>query len=467
MVVITFLFSSFIPIFGSVSADYTTGERGNMTVALNISFSSYSTILTNGKYNGPTNTMVKAPNGDYLAFIREADTHMGIGDYGLLKMHRSTDGGATFSFDQTLMGVSNQDVRNPLSGVSATGRIFLFAWVYDCDHPANATDPSHGPFDYMYSDDSGSTWSSPAAFTTGTVDGFNGTNISSGYGKLEIFQNNRIGFSYFALTDNSTVFSQTRFAYSDNNGANWSCVNITAVMPYPTQIYTETDLAYIGNGQIIAVTRIDTAAYVHMFTSVDNGLTWSDRGQMAPMFSGICRGPTLTTIEDNAGGIWVLGLFVYNNYFYSIAYGPDLMADGANAWPTPEQYAPGGTETGWNVAGTCIMDQETGVGKFLSSQYVPAAGTAYVSMQNISITITLSRAQLNEILYGPQTGGLVNLIALMFTIGIVVGVVAEGTKLLRKQRLPTTQEMVKSVLNMVIYIVIGMALIGVVYTALG
>ena len=63
-----------------------------------------------------------------------------------------------------------------------------------------------------------------------------------------------------------------------------------------------------------------------------------------------------------------------------------------------------------------------------------------------------------------QVSGIVNLVFIMFAIGIVVGVVAEGTSSLRKMQMRTTEQMVKSLLNMVIYIVIGIASLGVLYS---
>ena len=59
---------------------------------------------------------------------------------------------------------------------------------------------------------------------------------------------------------------------------------------------------------------------------------------------------------------------------------------------------------------------------------------------------------------------LIGLIFTMFAIGIIVGVIVEGTNSLRKQKMRTTEQMVKSVLNMVIYIIIGMASVGIMYS---
>jgi hypothetical protein len=66
--------------------------------------------------------------------------------------------------------------------------------------------------------------------------------------------------------------------------------------------------------------------------------------------------------------------------------------------------------------------------------------------------------------YIHQTHLFLDLTILMFVIGIVVGVIAEGTNSLRKMQMRTTEQMVKSLLNMVIYIVIGIASLGILYS---
>jgi len=63
-----------------------------------------------------------------------------------------------------------------------------------------------------------------------------------------------------------------------------------------------------------------------------------------------------------------------------------------------------------------------------------------------------------------QVSVLVNLVFLMFAVGIIVGVIAEGTSSLRKMQMRTTEQMVKSLLNMVVYIIIGMASLGILYS---
>ena len=59
---------------------------------------------------------------------------------------------------------------------------------------------------------------------------------------------------------------------------------------------------------------------------------------------------------------------------------------------------------------------------------------------------------------------LINLIFVMFAIGIVIGVVVEGTQSIRKQKQLTTDQMLKSLINMVLYIIIGLLSISVLYS---
>jgi hypothetical protein len=61
---------------------------------------------------------------------------------------------------------------------------------------------------------------------------------------------------------------------------------------------------------------------------------------------------------------------------------------------------------------------------------------------------------------GGSISGLVNLIFIMFGIGIVVGVMGETVITLRKEKIPK----VETLINMVIYIIIGMASLGVLYS---
>ena len=66
----------------------------------------------------------------------------------------------------------------------------------------------------------------------------------------------------------------------------------------------------------------------------------------------------------------------------------------------------------------------------------------------------------------PPMPGLLGLIVLMLIVGVVVSIIGETTYQLRKQQPVSTEHMVKSLVNMTIYIVIAVAIIGVIYLLL-
>jgi len=409
------MFGAMTSVFSSPESDlrasaeeYTSATRGDITVGVNISFEPYRDIVNNAGYHGPLAGLVKAPNGDYLMFVRNGTSHAGPGDYGILEVYRSTDDGVSFSFNLTLLAVDDRDVRNIAAGVGATGRIFVFAWVFDCDNVSSAILPELGDLDYKYSDNSGSTWSVVHTMTIAVMDDW--TDDSSPYGKLEILDNGRIGFPYYGFDSRWNVNNtRARFCYSDDNGANWTSTNISAVGSFATNdAATETDIAYLGGGQLVAISRIEAVSpYHHMYTSVDNGVTWIPRGERV-FASNSMRGPTLATIKDNAGGIWVVAFAVYNNYFYNLAYGPDLMADGSAAWAGVQQWAPGSVATGYGLIGAGVFDEDTGHGLLIATEY-SLGSTAKISAQNVNVTITMSYEQRIDARYGPQVSPIIKL----------------------------------------------------------
>lgn len=453
--VMSFSFLASVP---AVSANQTVVPSDGYSYDASITITTFDRVLTianriidNTWYNGPMDSMVKASNGDYLGFIREGTSHAAPGDYGAMKLYRSTNDAFDWSYNATLMNVSTRDVRNYASGITDTGRVFVFFSIYDTD---NGTWPN--PLEYKYSDDDGATWSANATMIMPTLAGFVPTNTSlygaGTFGGLRTIGGGKIGLCYFA--GNNTNYTQTRFAYSADDGVSWNHSVMGSITgPYPAT-RSETDFAYLGDNKLVALSREDNAPGPDMFTSVDNGVTWTFWGPLPFLLAG-STSASMSIVIDDLGERWVLAIFYQGSSFhYSIAYGPDLPSAGLSAWSTPLD-----TSDIWGAFPVTIFDPIAGSG-FIMSEYETGASDLNVLMFNLTAEITRST-------YTARITSLLQIIGIMFAIGIVVGVIAEGTKSLRKEKMPTTQEMVKSVLNMVIYIVIGMALIGVVYTALG
>jgi hypothetical protein len=89
------------------------------------------------------------------------------------------------------------------------------------------------------------------------------------------------------------------------------------------------------------------------------------------------------------------------------------------------------------------------------------------SITNGRFSVSADHASLlieGTMLYSKQVSGLINLIFVMLAIGVVAGIATETANSIRSQRPRTVQHMMSSLINMVVYIVISMALLGVAYS---
>jgi len=307
---------------------------GNSTVIvgqnrLQGTYGNAQTIFPNTGYH-VANAMTKAPNGDYLAFVRFGTSHVSPGDYAVMKLYRSTDQGVNWFFDSTLIDIPNRDVRNYAAGTTSTGRVFVFTAVLDIDTWTWGADCMK----YLYSDDSGHTWSSLATFTQPTIGGmtFNG---SSPYGNAQTIGNNRFGVAYYG---GNVTHGQCRFAYSDDNGMTWTHVALGSITTMPTLV-SETAFTYLGNSRVLAMARVDGEYGYEMFTSINNGATWTDRGRA---LTGNFETPPMLLSQINANGeVWALLLSFTNYLTYSPSSANDIIANGTTSWASDVLVAGG------------------------------------------------------------------------------------------------------------------------------
>ena len=343
------LFSNYDEPFYNLSVSNTILNTPRLTIDI-------STATMNGRssYLGPANRMLKIQNGDYLSFIREGTSHVGAGDYAVMSLYRSTNEGTSWTFEKELQNQTGKDVRNYACGMTHTGRIFIFYVVLNPD-----TMTWNPIVEYMYSDNNGSTWSSNITMNIPVIDGVTITE-GSPYGNMVIMNNNRIGFSYYGW---GNYECQSRFAYSDDNGITWYHTLIGTTHP-TSYLQSETDIIYLGNNNLIALSRVNTVGYdgEAMFTSINNGITWTERG-LLPEQLNYAFPPTLTMIEDNLNNPMVLAISSYGYIYYSIAYPDDLMNFGIDAWSPIISLGYYGSYASiiWdNIANTAYMNLYTG-----------------------------------------------------------------------------------------------------------
>ncbi len=335
-------------------------------------------IYVGGVYLGPVDVMTKCANGDYLGFIRFAFSH--VGTAGDLELYRSVDNAITWEDEGCLKSVVNMDTRNYACGVSSTGRVFIFYSVYDY---TNGTWPTM--IEYRYSDDNGTTWSVPVNMSIPTLDSLVPLSGCT-WGYLRVYGDSRIGFFYFV--DNETTFAlnltQTRFCYSDDDGVNWHHVIMGANTPDPN-VRTETDSVYLGDNQIVALSRMEAGAGPEMFTSSNNGLTWAAKGVVTTVLPP-GQGAYMSVFKDVCGEYWVL-VFLYQGIaiHYSVAYGDDLMSLGVSAWSAvvDTSIISGGFPF-------TLIDPDTGVG-FIMTEIEESPTVEFVLIWNLTASVSLTR----------------------------------------------------------------------------
>lgn len=216
------------------------------------------------------------PGMAYLAgrlhlVYRHATDHIATGD-GVMKYRYSDDLGATWSSPVTkLSGAAGHDLRGFGLTATSTGRLIA---TY-CDHLTSG--PTFGALKVVYSDDAGSTWSSPYAVpTTGMAYESAGdapiVELADHTLILPAFGQNASGGDYFSVLFKST-----------DDGATWG--SQTTVAAASGKDYVEPYMRLVGT-DLICFTHWGTLNDVNRLVSTDDGATWSTP---TPVFSGFGR----------------------------------------------------------------------------------------------------------------------------------------------------------------------------------
>ena len=347
-------------------------------------------IIQSGYYDGPMNTFVKT-GGWYLGFIRQGTSHVSVGDYGVMQLYRSIDGGILWSQISPSpfpLSVTNRDVRNYAAGETQTGRIIVTYTVYDTD---NSTYPEMltkiDLLEYIYSDNNGITWSGRQSITLPTINYFTPTGASP-FGTIKPTNNNEIGFCYHPWNEENST--QIRFAHSDDDGITWNHSVMGNIVPQWNR--TEADFVYIGDSRLIALARMESLDGPEMYSSIDNGLTWISRGTLGKRFAP-ATSASLALCTDNLGKLWVFAMFYHwADWDYSFGNANDLMVFGRSSWNEVVN-----AEDMIDVGAFPVFSVQNNVGFMMASQEASPT-TSFVLLYNI--TLALVQHDIETIWYG-------------------------------------------------------------------
>lgn len=264
-------------------------------------------------------------DGKLAVFYRQGSFHVAAGDYGIIKMRTSTDQGKTWGDSTTILSEANIDLRNVSGGVTPNGRIVLFITRYN---PDLSTYLSIG---YIYSDDSGLTWS---AFTT--INRYTCTTLSDTHGGLIQIGGDSLMMSWYG---NDGTNYQEHVIFSTDQGKTWG--NDVTVVNSTTVDWDEPSYAYLGGSVIVGMCRVYEDIFPQLDTnfrqvmSFDNGTTWQDQGFIT--FDTISESaPVWLTVWNDLDGKRTVGCFYYERTVGKVrvilARAEDLINNGISAW---------------------------------------------------------------------------------------------------------------------------------------
>ena len=296
-------------------------------------------------------------------------------------------------------------------------------------------------------------WSAPVAFK------INGTDSAGKFQSPSMTTINNITILSYRRGDVATQFmySYGGYVWEGLTSTSYQFVNYSMDDGYPTTLETPTGAYYIY------YTYNPGTTYVGVYS---RELSWADIG-----------GSNLYWIYSMSDGTLSRNPSTHDatiNNFTSTTLHCGIGANGTMPWANFSISVPATTVsvTPNFVLGTTITLTFSGLdsGRMYrvyidgdSANLLTASGSGVISF-TYSGPWTEHQFEIVATSISGSISPLINLIFIMFAIGVVVGVIAEGTYSIRKNKMLSTPEMMRSLFNMVIYIVIGIAGLGVLYS---
>lgn len=220
--------------------------------------------------------LIKVSDSKLLVVFRRGTTHDQAG-VGKISYCRSLWGGASGTWENPV------DILTPAGGKNwqevtglrlASGRILL---AVTRTPDVSATNSLEDDWT-LYSDDEGTTWSTPVQITASTFTG-DFTRIGT------LFQsfNGDVFLPIYGMDTGDTNWS-VRLLKSTDQGGTWTQIGEIADGQTDGRSYSETSLAYYG-ATLVAIVRLSTTGWWR-FTSSDNGATWSSATSVATWIGG-------------------------------------------------------------------------------------------------------------------------------------------------------------------------------------
>lgn len=235
------------------------------TPRLNTSYSpSFSTPadIDNGTYDG-WGFIDYFPSGKWVIVYRQGVTH-GI-DAGDIVMRTSTDQGNTWSAATTILAHATYDLGGIGGGVTPQGRLLVM-------YSRNTWSPNvFVDLNIIYSDNEGSSWSSPISVPTTGVN----ADFTTSQAHVTAIADGKIMLNWFGR-DTTTGAQKVFIIRSSDNGTTWG--SAVQVVSSTTAGYSEPSFVHLDGGSILGLIRAENEDCYAQVKSTDNGDTWTLQG---------------------------------------------------------------------------------------------------------------------------------------------------------------------------------------------
>lgn len=293
-----------------------------------IVFSLDQSIDNNPDYHYTGNYVKSPTTGKVLHFFSNGDDHF-YSDQKKISGRLSSDNGQTFgSLFDLYIPESPYGVIDSSGGYGNDGRLHIFAGS------TNGTGAGKTRIiEYVYSDDDGSTFSSPVTLVSATSPVNDSLLFPTPY--QGFIENNGVLLKpFYKIVDAGDASQSANYLLrSSDNGANWSYATIRAK---GASYFNETDIIALDSSNLLAIIRDEDSQGWQQYRSDDNGLTWSSDGA-------ITFGETTTQIRPPS----LRSFFIKNqkvivfygtnqnpthSFFGVYAKASDLISSGLSAW---------------------------------------------------------------------------------------------------------------------------------------
>lgn len=283
-------------------------------------------LINEGRYYLHANIIQDQVNPDKMVAIFQNGTLAAAEDGKKISIMKSTDRGATWGvFADLLNPASTEFALTACVGVTAANKYICIIDTHT--NVAGVTSAPHKLY-YLYSTNDGDSWTTVDITSVIPSDGLATFRCES-----QVIENNgRIMFSIYKLTaEGVTTNSANYLIYSDDDGATWAAITIRASA---AAYINESSLVHLTGDNILQVSANYATNDWTVFTSDDNGDTWTQDGDITLGIAAVI--PTPSKMHKFVlNGYDIIALYHYqtSSKQYKCAYARvvDLLSDPLNA----------------------------------------------------------------------------------------------------------------------------------------